>query len=73
MPDFNNIEDHALYALFEGRNGSSLAKYLQRWFAYKFTVELRTDSDVKNAIRRTFLSVNKDMGLSHVGGLLSFL
>lgn len=67
MLDFRNMEDHALYAIFEGRNGSSLAKYLQRWFAYKFSVELRTDSDVKNSVRRTFLSVNKDMGLTHVG------
>jgi len=67
MLDFRNMEGHALYALFEGRNGSSLAKYLQRWFAYKFSVELRTDVDLKGSLRRTFLSVNKDMGLSHVG------
>jgi len=66
MLNFKNVEDHALYAIFEGKNGPSVAKYLQLWFAYKFSIELNPDESTIDAVRRAFLSVNKDMGLSHV-------
>lgn len=66
VPNFRSKEDECLFGMFgrmnAGPHGSHISKFVQEWFAQSFARELdglgegETPSD---AMRRTFLSVNK--------------
>jgi adenylate cyclase len=66
---FRGQEAEVLVGMFEGQSltggGSKIAKYLHENFRMTFEEEMRklspTDSGPTDALRRTFLSLNKDM------------
>ncbi|GAA94358.1 uncharacterized protein L969DRAFT_96502 [Mixia osmundae IAM 14324] len=70
VPRFRGKEDEALFGLFDGRvhtntGGCRLAKYLQDCFAASMSFELnklREGESVEEAMRRTFLNINRDYG-----------
>ena len=64
MNDLRDESHGALYAIFDGRNGSATSSYCQRWVPYKLVTELGNVNVPENALRRTFISVNKDHGLA---------
>ncbi|KAK9357157.1 hypothetical protein V1504DRAFT_465519, partial [Lipomyces starkeyi] len=66
---FRGYEDEVLFGLFDGRpladGGSRIAKFAQDNFADFFGIELRKlreGESVATALRRTFLSLNKELG-----------
>lgn len=70
VPRFNSNDGETLLGLFDGINtlsgGSKIAKYLQENFGQVFAQELkalknRKDDTPADALRRTFLSLNKDL------------
>ncbi|CAH1762121.1 15066_t:CDS:10, partial [Entrophospora sp. SA101] len=70
IPKFRSRDDECLFGLFDGRNGPDqggpVTKYLHDWFPYHFKSELEKLKDnetVESAIRRTFLGLNKELGL----------
>ncbi|RIA93841.1 hypothetical protein C1645_690376 [Glomus cerebriforme] len=70
IPKFRGREDECLLGLFEGRAGTNrggrVTKYLHDWFQFHFKTELdklRDYDTVESALRRSFLSLNKELGL----------
>ncbi|TPX08907.1 uncharacterized protein E0L32_009611 [Thyridium curvatum] len=70
VPRFNSSDTETLLGLFDGQalssGGSKIAKYLHENFGHIFTMELkalktRKDEGPKDALRRAFLSLNKDL------------
>lgn len=69
VPKFRGQENETLLGLFDGQasstGGSKLAKYLHENFSYHFTEELsklKTPTETPaDALRRTFLALNKDL------------
>ncbi|KAK9484358.1 phosphatase 2C-domain-containing protein [Lipomyces starkeyi] len=66
---FRGNEDEVIFGLFDGRpvadGGSKIAKFAQDNFADFFGIELRKlreGESVATALRRTFLSLNKELG-----------
>lgn len=66
---FRGSEDEVIFALFDGntttRHGSKIAKYVQERFASELDTELmnlREGEHVPAALRRTFLSLDKQLG-----------
>ncbi|KAK9322716.1 phosphatase 2C-domain-containing protein [Lipomyces orientalis] len=66
---FRGNEDEVIFGLFDGRpvadGGSKIAKFTQDNFADFFGMELRKlreGESVATALRRTFLSLNKELG-----------
>ncbi|CAG8441853.1 2514_t:CDS:2 [Ambispora gerdemannii] len=70
VPKFNNREDECLFGLFDSRVGSNqggrVTKYLHDWFPFHFSSELKKLRDnndtIESALRRSFLSLNKELG-----------
>ncbi|CAO3651275.1 unnamed protein product [Cunninghamella echinulata] len=70
IPKFRNKDDECLFALFDGHRGSKtgckITKYLNDSLTYYLTNELtknNEDDTVVSAIRRTFLGLEKDLGI----------
>ncbi|CAG8610705.1 1519_t:CDS:10, partial [Funneliformis mosseae] len=70
IPKFRGRKDECLFGLFEGHAGTNrggrVNKYLHDWFQFHFKNELEKlkDNDiVESALRRSFLSLNKELGL----------
>jgi adenylate cyclase len=70
IPKFRGREDECLLGLFEGRAGTNrggrITKYLHDYFQTFFKTELEKLRDydtVESALRRSFLSLNKELGL----------
>ncbi|GBB94024.1 hypothetical protein RclHR1_22770003 [Rhizophagus clarus] len=70
IPKFRGREDECLFGLFEGRAGTNrggrVAKYLHDNFQSSFKTELERLKDfdqVESSLRRSFLSLNKELGL----------
>lgn len=70
VPRFNSSETEMLLGLFDGQalssGGSKIAKYLHENFGHIFAVELkalktRSNETPADALRRAFLSLNKDL------------
>ncbi|KAK4147904.1 phosphatase 2C-domain-containing protein [Dichotomopilus funicola] len=70
VPRFNSSDGQTLLGLFDGQSsssgGSKIAKYLQENFGKIFAHELhdakqREDETPEDALRRAFLSLNKDL------------
>ncbi|CAG8449863.1 13101_t:CDS:10 [Dentiscutata heterogama] len=67
-PKFRGREDECIFGLFDARAGSSqggrVTKYLHDWFLFHFKTELEKlkDDSVESALRRSFLSLNKELG-----------
>ncbi|KAK4181015.1 phosphatase 2C-domain-containing protein [Triangularia setosa] len=68
VPRFNSNDSETLLGLFDGQalssGGSKIAKYLQENFGHIFSQELRDLKNMENpadALRRSFLSLNKDL------------
>ncbi|KAK3329296.1 phosphatase 2C-domain-containing protein [Apodospora peruviana] len=70
VPRFNSSETETLLGLFDGQalssGGSKIAKYLHENFGHIFTMELkgikpRLKETPEDALRRAFLSLNKDL------------
>ncbi|KAL8679863.1 MAG: hypothetical protein Q9186_003883 [Xanthomendoza sp. 1 TL-2023] len=68
IPKFRGHETETLFGLFDGQSsssgGSKLARYLHENFGFHFTDELSKLKDVESpadALRRTFLALNKDL------------
>ena len=68
VPGFRGHETETLLGMFDGQassnGGSKVAKYLHENFSYHFTEELsrlRVDETPTDALRRTFLALNKDL------------
>ncbi|EON97914.1 putative adenylate cyclase protein [Phaeoacremonium minimum UCRPA7] len=70
VPRFNSSETETLLGLFDGQalssGGSKIAKYLHENFGHIFTMELkalkiRQNETPEDALRRAFLSLNKDL------------
>ncbi|CAG8627468.1 7296_t:CDS:2, partial [Cetraspora pellucida] len=68
-PKFRGREDECIFGLFNARAGSDqgvrVTKYLHDWFLFQFETELNKlrDGDlVEPALRRSFLSLNKELG-----------
>lgn len=70
VPRFNSSETEMLLGLFDGQalssGGSKIAKYLHENFGHHFVIELRNldsrrDETPADALRRAFLSLNKDL------------
>ncbi|KAL2207233.1 PP2C-domain-containing protein [Sarocladium strictum] len=70
VPKFNSSETEMLLGLFDGQalssGGSKIAKYLHENFGFHFAQELRNLKTRENetpgdALRRAFLSLNKDL------------
>ncbi|KAI5294235.1 cysteinyl-tRNA synthetase [Ascosphaera acerosa] len=71
VPRFRGNEMETVLALFDGRalpdRGSRITKYLHEHFSAAFIEELKRlkeDEDAQDALRRCFLSLNKDMAVS---------
>lgn len=69
IPRFQGRDDEILFGMFDGSEivtgGSKVAKHLQDFFAEHIAVELkrlRKDEGITSAIRRAFLSFNKELG-----------
>ncbi|KAI8097230.1 uncharacterized protein BX664DRAFT_292635 [Halteromyces radiatus] len=70
IPRFRNKDDECLFALFDGcrhhKVGCRLTKYLNDSLTYHLTSELvktKQDDTVVSAIRRTFLGLEKGLGI----------
>ncbi|KAL8809679.1 MAG: hypothetical protein Q9223_002968 [Gallowayella weberi] len=68
IPKFRGHETETLFGLFDGQSlssgGSKLARYLHENFGFHFIEELSKLKDVESptdALRRTFLALNKDL------------
>ncbi|OTB05955.1 hypothetical protein M426DRAFT_121713 [Hypoxylon sp. CI-4A] len=70
VPRFNSSDSETLLGLFDGQalssGGSKIAKYLHENFGHIFSIELkqlktRQNETPVDALRRTFLSLNKDL------------
>ncbi|CAG8480701.1 9919_t:CDS:2 [Scutellospora calospora] len=68
-PKFRGNEDECLFVLFDARAGSNqggqVTKNLRDWFSIHFKTELnklRDNDSVESALRRSFLSLNKELG-----------
>ncbi|KAJ3563744.1 hypothetical protein NPX13_g8090 [Xylaria arbuscula] len=70
VPRFNSSDTETLLGLFDGQalssGGSKIAKYLHENFGHIFTMELKAIKTRQNegpadALRRAFLSLNKDL------------
>ncbi|KAF2772582.1 adenylate cyclase protein [Teratosphaeria nubilosa] len=68
VPRFRGHEDETLIGLFDGQSlssgGSRVAKYLHEKFKHAFITELdalRQDETPVDALRRTYLGLNKDL------------
>jgi adenylate cyclase len=68
---FRSHDDEVLIGLFDGQalpdGGSRIAKYLYEHFKHKFSEELerlRKPETALDAIRRTYLSLNKDIAIA---------
>ncbi|KAJ8122481.1 hypothetical protein ONZ43_g1336 [Nemania bipapillata] len=70
VPRFNSSDTETLLGLFDGQalssGGSKIAKYLHENFGYIFTAELKAiktkeSEGPADALRRAFLSLNKDL------------
>jgi adenylate cyclase len=70
VPRFNSSDTETLLGLFDGQalssGGSKIAKYLHENFGHIFTMELkalkaRLNETPEDALRRAFLSLNKDL------------
>lgn len=70
VPRFNSIETDTLLGLFDGQalssGGSKIAKYLHENFGHILSMELKTlkhnsDETPEDALRRAFLTLNKDL------------
>jgi adenylate cyclase len=70
VPRFNSSDTETLLGLFDGQalssGGSKIAKYLHENFGHIFTMELRAlktrlNETPVDALRRAFLSLNKDL------------
>ncbi|ORY02907.1 hypothetical protein K493DRAFT_384979, partial [Basidiobolus meristosporus CBS 931.73] len=74
VPRFRSSEKECLFALFDSinvkRGGSSFSKYLNDWFTYQFTSELKKLRDSsetpEDALRRTFLGIEKELGTQFI-------
>ncbi|KAI5292695.1 cysteinyl-tRNA synthetase, partial [Ascosphaera atra] len=71
VPRFRGNEMETVMALFDGRalpnRGSRISKYLHENFSAMFINELkkvRENEDAQDALRRTFLALNKEMATS---------
>ncbi|KAI8098722.1 uncharacterized protein BX664DRAFT_363060 [Halteromyces radiatus] len=71
MPRFRNNDDESIFGLFDGRknskSGCKLTKYLNDNLTYHFYNELRKtkgDDTIVSAVRRMFLSLQKELGSS---------
>ncbi|CAG8445716.1 14591_t:CDS:10 [Ambispora leptoticha] len=70
IPKFNNRENECLFGLFDSRassnQGGRVTKYLHDWFPFHFSSELKkirdTNETIESALRRSFLSLNKELG-----------
>ncbi|KAG9284485.1 hypothetical protein G9A89_014089 [Geosiphon pyriformis] len=69
IPKFRNRDDECLFGIFDSRVGSyqggRVTKYLHDWFPFHFTSELdklKEDGTIEDALRRSFLSLNKELG-----------
>ncbi|KAM3583517.1 cysteinyl-tRNA synthetase [Umbelopsis sp. WA50703] len=69
MPRFRMRDDECLFGLYDGRkttkSGCKITKYLNDAFTIHFTSELKKvkdDDTVVAALRRTFLSLEKELG-----------
>ena len=67
-PKFRSQDTETLFGMFDGRSltnqGSTIAKFLHENFAAIFTIELNNMKETEtpeDALRRTFLSLNKDL------------
>lgn len=70
VPRFRGNEMETVLALFDGRalpnRGSKISKYLHEHFSAMFISELqklRDNEDARDALRRTFLALNKEMAV----------
>jgi adenylate cyclase len=68
VPRFNSSETEMLLGLFDGQalssGGSKIAKYLHENFGHIFAIELKAlkkNETPSDALRRTFLALNKDL------------
>ncbi len=68
FPRFRGHESETLLGIFDGQSlssgGSKIAKYLHENFQFHFTEELsklKKDENPGDALRRTFLALNKDL------------
>ncbi|CAO3590123.1 unnamed protein product [Absidia cylindrospora] len=75
IPRFRNKDDECLFALFDGcrrsKMGCRLTKYLNDSLTYHLTNELvktKQDDTVVSAIRRTFLGLEKGLGIGANSG-----
>lgn len=60
-------EKEYLCGLFDGRDAGTISKFLYESFSFSFSTEMRKlkkDEDVSCALRRTFLTLNKDIGMT---------
>lgn len=72
VPRFRSKDDEAIFGLFDAVNkstdsGSRIVRYLQYHFAAVFTLELsrlKSGEMTSDALRRTFLGINRDYGNS---------
>ncbi|KAK9702285.1 cysteinyl-tRNA synthetase [Basidiobolus ranarum] len=69
VPRFRGSDKEFLFGLFDARNiedgGCKFSQYLNDWFAFHFDTELKKlpgNDMVENALRRTFLSLEKELG-----------
>lgn len=70
VPRFQGREDETIFAMFDGsevvNTGSKVARHLQDFFAEHLAIELkrlRATEDVTFALRRAFLTFNKELGI----------
>ncbi|OBW66428.1 MAG: Amino acid permease [Aureobasidium pullulans] len=69
IPSFGGVEDRLLFGMFDGHNlntgGSKVAKFLYEKFRHHFADELAKlqegDDSPLDALRRAYLSLNKDL------------
>ncbi|KAK9767891.1 cysteinyl-tRNA synthetase [Basidiobolus ranarum] len=74
VPRFRSSESECLFALFDSlnvkRGGSAFSKYLNDWFTYQFTSELKKlrepSETAEDALRRTFLGIEKELGTQFI-------
>ncbi|CAG8525958.1 3888_t:CDS:10 [Paraglomus occultum] len=69
IPKFRNSEDECLFGLFDAHSdssqGSLVTKYLHDWTNFHLVSELdklRENDTIESALRRAFLSLNKELG-----------
>ncbi|BFZ64929.1 cysteinyl-tRNA synthetase [Saitoella coloradoensis] len=71
VPTFRGKENEVIFGMFDGHHmiqtdsGNKVSKYLQDSFTTTFTLELKKLRDTEGipfALRRTFLTLNKDLG-----------